>query len=92
MPGFMGGSAWKMAQDITEGYITINLTNLKKFTIQDLRQLAFELGKFERSIRGEQVDINDIDAVKGKNRRLQRISHALTIMRDFSFKRFKQRL
>jgi hypothetical protein len=88
----MGGSAWKMAQDITEGYITVNLTNLKKYTFQDLKQLSFELGKCERSLRGEQVDINDIDAVKGKNRRLQRISHALTIMRDFSFRRFKQKL
>ena len=92
MAGFLGGSAWKMAKDITDGYLTVNLHNLKKFTLGELRQLSFELGKSERSVRGEQVDLSDMDAIKDKNRRLQRISQAFMVMRDFAQKRYRIRL
>jgi hypothetical protein len=92
MAGFQGGSAWKMAQDITEGYATVNLHTLKRFQMADLKKLAFELGKFERTIRGEQVPLDDIDAIKAKNRKLQRIAQALMMMRDFAQRRFKTRI
>jgi len=92
MPGFIGGSAWKMAKDITEGYLTVNLTNLKKYTVADLRLLAFELGKSERSIRGEAVDLDDMEAIKAKNRRLQRITQTMTVMRGFAQRRYKARI
>jgi len=88
----MGGSAWKMAKDITEGYLTVNLSNLKKYTVADLRLLAFELGKYERSIRGETMDLEDMEAIKSRNRRLQRISQAMMVMRDFAQRRYKIRL
>lgn len=92
MAGFMGGSAWKMAKDITEGYISLNPSNLKRFNIGDLRKLAFELAKGERSVRSEQPAQDDLEAIQSRNRRLQRISQALMVLRDFAQRRHKVRL
>ena len=78
-----------MSQDIVEGYVSVNQSTLKRFDVADLRQLFFELGKFERTVRGNQIPVDDIEAIKLKNRKLQRIAQALMIIRNFAKVRYK---
>ena len=81
MAGFQGGSAWKMAEDIMGGYILLSSSTLKPFELADLKLLLFELDKLQRAIRGSEMDLNDMEAVKLRNRKIQRISQALMMMR-----------
>ena len=89
MAGFVGGSAWKMAEDIIGGYVLLSSSTLKPFELSDLRTLAFELDKLQRAIRGEEMDLNDMEGVKTRNRKIQRIGQALMVMRAHAMKRWK---
>ena len=89
MAGFIGGSAWKMAQDISEGFVSVNLSNLKKFQLPDLRLLVFELEKRQRGLRKSQSAVDELLVVKARNRRLLRLSQSLTMIRSFAKQRFK---
>ena len=86
---FVGGSAWKMAEDITEGYVLLNTTTLKAFEMTDLRTLMQELEKLQRSIRGGEMNLNDMEAVKLRNRKIQRIGQAQMVMRAHAMKKWR---
>jgi septal ring factor EnvC (AmiA/AmiB activator) len=80
MPTFMGGSAWAMARDIVDGYILVTATTMKKYTHEQLKQLKFELEKFQTSIRAEQIPQEDVQNIQLKNRKLSRITAALRVI------------
>jgi hypothetical protein len=89
VPGFVGGSAWKMAQDIGGGYLTLNSTSLKQYRLEDMRQLVGELEKRQRELRAEQIPVDDVDQIKARNRQLMRLSQAMMIIRTFAQRRFR---
>jgi hypothetical protein len=80
---FPTGSAWSMARDIAEGYILVTERTFKLLTRPDLDQLAFEMDRHLRDLRGEQPSLDDIPALQGRNRRLQRLNSALTVLRSY---------
>lgn len=86
---FPTGSAWSMARDIAEGYILVTERTFKTLTRPDLDQLTFEMDRHLRDLRGEQPPLDDIPALQGRNRRLQRLNSALTVLRSY---RTKQKL
>jgi len=45
---FMGGSSFAMAQSLMEGYIIPSPVNLKRLTVEELRELLFEIEKLLR--------------------------------------------
>lgn len=72
-----------MSREISEGYILISPNSLKKYSNMEIRDLQRELEKNQREVRSEQPPLDDLKAIKKKNRKIQRISSALMTIRNF---------
>jgi hypothetical protein len=84
--GFPGGSAWSMARDIAEGFAAVTERSFRSLTRADLEQLAFELERYMRDLRGDQPSLDDIPAIQQRNRRIQRLNTATVVMRSYRMK------
>lgn len=78
-----GGSAFSYARDIAEGYQVVTERSFKGLTRPEMDQLAFEIDRALRDIRAEQPPIDDLPEIKAKNRKIQRLNGALTMMRTY---------
>jgi len=76
----MAAPAWKVASDVSEGYLTLNSVMLKKFEPHELLAVQTELDRAARELRGTVVPVDDVDGNQKKNRKLLRISQALTVI------------
>jgi hypothetical protein len=81
MAGFLGGSAYAMSRDVAEGYYAVTARTFAGMTRPQMEQLAHELDKALRDIRGTQVPLDDLPAVQKKNRKIGRLNNALMILR-----------
>ncbi len=82
MATFPGGSAYAMARDIGEGLILVTERTFLRFSVADLDLLAFELDRSLREVRGQQPSLEDLQAIQLRNRKIQRLQSALTILRS----------
>jgi hypothetical protein len=79
MSVFIGGSAYNMASSIADGYIITSELTFKKFQESDLRTFLFESDRLLREIRGSQVATDDVQGAQLRQRRMQRVTQAITI-------------
>jgi len=79
MSAFLGGSAYAMVRDISEGFIIANELTFRKFRPDDFAAFSFEADKLLREIRGTVVPVGDIEGTKKRHRRMQRLQQAMTI-------------
>jgi hypothetical protein len=89
MASFPGGSAWAMAKDIAEGFVLVTERTFARFERPQLDQLAFELDRALREVRGEAVPLEDLAALQVKNRKLTRLTGALSMLKSFVQRRFR---
>ena len=68
--------AWKVAEDVAEGYFTLNPVTLKKYTLSEVNALQVELDKVTRETRSQLLPSEDSDAAQKRNRKLLRLSQA----------------
>jgi hypothetical protein len=87
MGNFMGGSAFAMARDITEGFILVTERTFGRMQRGEVEQLAFEMDRHLREIRGEQPSLDDLPAIQLRNRRISRINTAMMMVRAYLQKR-----
>jgi hypothetical protein len=87
MGNFMGGSAFAMARDITEGFILVTERTFARMQRFEVEQLAFEMDRHLREIRGEQPALDDLPAIQLRNRRISRINTAMMMVRAYLQKR-----
>ncbi len=80
--GFLGGSAYAMARDISEGYILFNPSIMKRTTPAELQQLKFELEKTIRDARANQPPVEDTIAQQQRNRKILRIQQAIMMIEN----------
>ena len=80
MGNFIGGSAYAMSRDIAEGLILVNTNTFKKFSVPEMKQLAFELDRVQKEARAEQPAGDDTQAIQKRGRKLGRITTALQIL------------
>jgi len=80
MSGFIGGSAYAMASQIAEGYLLLNHTHLKKLNKGELASLTHEIGRVLTDARGNQPPLDDVQAQQQRNRRISRLTGALTMV------------
>ncbi len=90
MAAFPGGSAWAMAKDIAGGYLLVTERTYQRFELGQLDLFAFELDRALRDTRGEQVALEDLEAIKTKNRRLTRLTGALSMLKSYQQRKFKK--
>lgn len=82
MGSFMGGSAPAMARQVCDGHTLLSPNSLKRLTVDQMKQLEFEMDKKLRNTRGEQPDLNDQPALLDRNRRISRIEGQIRILRS----------
>jgi hypothetical protein len=87
MSPFMGGSAYGMADQITEGYILLTSAQLKRLSGPEMDQLQFELERKLRDLRGEVVPQSEVPAIQARNRKLMRLSGAIQQIQSTRAKR-----
>ena len=83
---FPGGSAYAMARDVSEGYLSVSERTFKLFTRPDMDQLSLEFDRLLRELRAEQTDLDDHAEIQKKQRKLQRVNTALVVMRAYRAK------
>ena len=79
MSVFLGGSAYTMVRDIAEGYIIATERTFLKFRPEDFLSFQFEADKLLREHRGTVVPAGDIDGTQKRQRKMQRLTLAMTI-------------
>ena len=85
---FPGGSAYAMARDVGEGYLLVTERTFKTMSRSDLDQIVFEMDRYLRELRGDQPAIDDLPAVQQRQRKMQRVNSALSMIRGYRI-RFK---
>jgi len=81
--------AWKMAADLSEGYVTLNPVTLKKYEKHEVDALAKELEKVMRDTRAQVVPQDDAEASQTKNRKLLRLSQANVVLNSWRIRMSK---
>ena len=61
----------------------------KSMTDADMKQLAFEIDRSLRELRGSRLATDEIDVVKARNRKIQRLNAALMVSRTYRLKNRK---
>jgi hypothetical protein len=79
MGAFLGGSAYNMVRDISDGYIIASELTFRKFLAPDFQTFGFEADKLLREIRGNVPPTGDVEATQKRHRRMQRLQQAMTI-------------
>ena len=90
MAGFLGGSAYGMSRDIAGGYIIVTERTYHKMTPGDMSQLAHEIDRALRELRGNNVVSDDITEVQQRARKIQRLHGAVTILRAYQQRRTRR--
>jgi hypothetical protein len=83
MSNFPGGSVWAMVRDVAEGFQSVTERTFRRLSRSQMDQVAFEIERQLRDVRGDQPPIDDLEAVKKRNRKIQRLNSARMIMRTF---------
>ncbi len=79
----VGGKSMKaVANDVGEGYMTINPLVLKKFDKDMIKDLFEHLNKAMGAARNLAVPLNDMLALRQKNMKLQRLHNSIIILRN----------
>ncbi len=81
--GIPGGSAFNFARDIAEGFQVVTERSFKPLKNTEMDQLAAEIERSLRDIRAEQVPVDDMQQIQAKNRRISRLTGALSMMRVY---------
>jgi hypothetical protein len=71
---FPGGSAYAMVREIAEGYFLVTERTFGRFATPELEQIRFEIDRYLREIRGDQPALEDLTAIRLRNRRIQRLA------------------
>ncbi len=79
-----GKSLKIIAQDISEGYATVNPLFLKPFDPESLKELYQLVMKTQAEVRGEKFPFGDVQAIRWRNMRLQRLHSAAMIIKNFA--------
>ena len=80
----LGGNPKMLARDISDGFVILNMANIRKYTNQDIHELFQNIMIVQREIRQEQVELKDVEAVKKKQMRLQRLFRAITTITTYA--------
>ena len=83
----MGGSAWAMAQQIGDGFILVSERTFKRLERAELEKLGFELDKLLRELRAAQPAADDLPAVQQRNRKLSRLTGAVSQLRSYQLRK-----
>jgi hypothetical protein len=79
-----GKSFKALAQDIAEGYLTMNPIILKPFDMDSIKGLYEAINKCQMEIRAEKFPFGDPQAIRMRNLKLQRLFGAVIVIRNYA--------
>jgi hypothetical protein len=82
-----GKSVKAIANDVADGYVVVNPLFLKSLDVASLKELHREMMKVQITIRAERFPSGDIQAIRWRNTRLQRLNSAVMILANYSRER-----
>lgn len=71
-----------LAHDVSKGLSYLNQGNLKKYSAEDLRAIIASLILLQREVRAKQIPVDEVHEVQEKNRQLQHINQALSVVNN----------
>jgi hypothetical protein len=83
MISLRGKSVNAVARDIAEGYVIVNPIFLKPLDVESIKGLYEQLMKVQMEIRGEKFPFKDVNAIRSRNMRLQRLHTSIMIIKNF---------
>jgi hypothetical protein len=83
MPNVRGKSLKALIRDVAEGYIAVNPLFLKPFDGETLRNFYQEISRVQVEIRSEPFPTGDVNAIRARNVKLQRLYTATMIIRNY---------
>lgn len=83
---FLGGSAYTMATGVASGVHMVSERTFKAMNRGEIDIFATELDRHLREVRAEQPALEDLVAIQNRNRRIQRLSTALMVLRAYRTK------
>jgi len=83
----ISGSPKKMAQDVAEGFLMFSPPMLRGYTPADIKIILANLALVTREARQEQIPLDNIMALKGRNMKLSRLNQAETVIRAYCQKK-----
>lgn len=89
---YMGGSAYAMANSLMDGYILPSPVNLKRLSVEELRELCFEVEKLLRDLRGQVPDQADQQALMKRNQKLMKLQSAQNAISSYLQLKIKGRV
>ena len=80
----VGGSPRETAKAISDGFLNLTVTNLRKFNTPDkLRTLLSSVTVLEREVRGEIIGDDDFEVARKKHFRLGNLRKARLVINGF---------
>lgn len=76
-----------LANEISEGFIIVNPIFLKPFDESNLKYLYNAIERRQIEIRAEPFPYNNIEGIRKRNLKLQRLYSALIVIKNFSRER-----
>ena len=77
-----GKSLVAIARDIADGYVSLNPLVLKKFDPEALKALHHQIQKLQTTARAEKFPSDDIQGIRKRNLRLQRLHTGLFVLEN----------
>lgn len=77
------GSPKGLAKDIAEGFFALTPAILRKFTPPELKTINQNLNIVLRESRGEAVETGNVETIRRKSLRIQRLNQAILILTSY---------
>jgi hypothetical protein len=77
-----GKSLTAVARDIADGYSVLNPLTMKNFSTESYRDLYQQLRKVQKEVRMEKFPFHEMDLIRKRNMRLQRLHQALNVLQN----------
>lgn len=87
MGNVRGKSSKALTVDVAEGYVAVNPLFLKPFDSESLKDLYHQIDKTQKELRAERFPSNDVQAIRMRNLKLQRLYAAQMVIRNFARER-----
>jgi hypothetical protein len=80
----IAGSPKKLAHDVAEGYQQYTPATLRQYSSADLKILLFNLNFVLREVRGKPASLEDMEALKEKQTKIQRLNQAINTIQAYA--------
>lgn len=87
MSNVRGKSSRALTVDVAEGYVAVNSLFLKPFDADSLKDFYHQIDKTQKELRAERFPSNDVQAIRMRNLRLQRLYSAQMVIRNYARER-----